>query len=225
MYNIRKKPVKNWLEIDHVLRIEKPEREVLFKEAMEKVGDKQVVTDFWNMLVEYKNHDKSFGVVSSQKLPDGNTNWVVTLLSIAAAGGTMYGILKLNGYQDAANWTSILANAGIIGANGKAIFNDFHHQPKAQKIQNALEAMRILYPDLYDIELCYNKVDMDLIKKGDLRGKKAYQEANRIWNEAKKQGKENDIATRFKMKNAMEKIYNQEKPQPQIEEDEDWLFK
>ena len=222
MDNIRKKPVKNWLEIDHVLRIENPEREVLFKEAMEKVGDKQIVTDFWNLLTEYGNHNKTFGVVS-EKFLDGNLNYLVTLLGLVAAGGTMYGILSMTGSQEAANWAATLANAGIIGANAVALTNDFYHQPKAQKIQNALEAMRILYPDLYDIEMCHNKVDMNLIKNGDLPGRRAYKEANKIWLKAKEEGKTDDIILGFKIREKMNEIYSEQKPE--VVDDEEWEFK
>ena len=207
MRNIRNSNVKNWLDIDNELRIENPEREKFFMEAMRRVGDRKVVSDFWNLLVDYKKHDKTFGVFDSNKTLDGFSNWVVALLGVAAAGGVVGKICQLNQNEIAASLTAIAANLTIMGLDVKLLTNSFYHQPEARRIQQSMEAMRILYPDLYDIELCFNKVDMNLIKNTDFVGKKAYQEANKIWNNAKEDGKTNDVLTAIRIRDKIKEVY------------------
>ncbi len=176
MKNFRKQNMSSISEISTLLRGEDAERADFFDKTIEKIEDKKSVVDFWNLLVEYKKHDKFFGV-AGVKNADGLTGDLTYVLAywLSWAGGlVMYKATDASEFE-------YLGITGILGASSIALLNKFYHLPKAEQAQNLLEAMRVREPELYDVERCFNKTEMlDAEKTGDV-GKKAYQEAHKVW--------------------------------------------
>ena len=175
MKNIRKHYVEDCIDISTGLWLEDRERAMFFMDTVKKIGNRGFVKDFWNLLVEYKKHDKTFGVIEADglKASSGYLNWLVT----AFGGLTVAQVFN----QTGAPLMAVLTNMGVIAADAALIVNNFYNQPIAEQIQEVLEAMRIREPELYEIERCYNKTEMlSAEETGDV-GKKAYQEAHEFW--------------------------------------------
>lgn len=145
MNNIRKKHINNTWEIDLPLRVENPQRARMFEEASDRIKNDELIVDFWNLLVDYKKYDKE-DLLAGKEL--------ATLVATATTG-----VLLANGNTIS---TGITALSTLALAVSSAV-NNFHDVPKAGRIQAALEAMRIIEPELYNVELCFNKAPMHLI--------------------------------------------------------------
>jgi len=184
MKNFRKQNMSSIGEISTLLRGEDAERADFFDKTVEKIEDKKSVVDFWNLLVEYKKHDKVFGI-SGAKDADGFDG---DLMYHLAFFSSLYGGLVMYEATDAREFMN-LGFIGALGAPGLALLNSFYHSQKAEQAQKLLEAMRVREPELYDVERCFNKTEMlDAEKTGDV-GKKAYQKAHKVWlAELKKSG-------------------------------------
>ena len=206
MKNVRKHKVEDWIDISTELWSEDHDRAKFFMDTVKKIGNKGLVKDFWNLLVEYKSYDKKFGVIESDELSGSNgyLNWLVT----AVGGLTVAQVFN----QTGAPLMATLTNLGVTAANAAMLVNNFYCQPKAEQIQDVLEAMRIRVPELYDIELCYNKVDMDVVKNGNFVGKEAYKEAHRVWKTTLEVMGEDvltsDNVGNWRLKSVMDKVFD-----------------
>ena len=211
MKDIRKKAVKNCIEIYFGLYKESPERAKYFLDKMYDIYNQDLITDFWNLLVEFKKHDKTFGVVGNETpdLVSGFANfWVVALGGLTASE-----VLSQSGNA----LMSVLIDLGVAATSVKALVNNFTHLPKAEQIQRVMEAMRIREPELYDIELCFNKVDMEQVKTTQFIGKKAYIEAHKeLVKYLKECGIENAKIDADYVKELVQKNYNKVESQEEL---------
>ena len=181
MINIRKNRVNSVEEIysgllyEYLCNKKKVELPACFVKIKDDIANDELVTDFWNLLIDYKKHDKLFGTsVENNYSADGIPMYDLAYLTTLLGGVTLYKATNFSGFLGA-------SCVAFVGMSGMALLNQFYHLPKAEKIQNLLEAMRIIEPRLYDIELCFNKVDPEKILNNKFIGKKAYQKAHNLW--------------------------------------------
>ncbi len=123
----------------------------LFKKASEKINNDSAIIRFWNNLVEYNKYAKSI---------DKCVN-----ISSAVAGtaiGTVMAKIGSN-YSDLLTCALLVAEAAPFAGVTLATYAN-----KQEKLMCAmeLEGLRVLYPDLYDIELIFNKVPYVQISEG-----------------------------------------------------------
>ena len=145
MKNIRKSHIEHVWELDMPFRVENPQRARLFQEACDKINNDKLIVDFWNLLVDYKKNDKD--------------DYQIDIAKAALATSVTSNILSANG-------NGVLSVVTALGATGMLVdfvVNSLHKIPKADRIQASLQAMRVIEPELYNIELCYNKAPMHLI--------------------------------------------------------------
>ncbi len=145
MKNFRKSHIEHVWDLDMLFRAENPQRERLYQEALDKINNDKLVVDFWNLLVDYKKNDKE--------------DYQLDIAQSALATSITSNILSVNG-------NGVLSTITALGAAGMLVdfaVNNLHKIPKAERIQASLEAMRVIEPELYNIELCFNKAPMHLI--------------------------------------------------------------
>ena len=182
MENIRKNKVDSCNEIANYLWKKERERAIFFIDKVNQIGNDELVKDFWNLLVEYKKCDNILGVsvarseIANGVQMDGFNVWALAMILSEIGTATMYAATNSGA-------VALLGSLSTVGTITAAIINDLHHMPKAERTQKLLDAMRIREPELVDIELCFNKVDMEQVKTAGDISKKAYQEAHEVWNE------------------------------------------
>ena len=215
MKDIRKHIVESCDEIVEYLCKKEPERAAYFIDKIDDIGNDELVKDFWNMLVECKKHNK-FLLFKFKKMSDENEleRWNMTddMIQLAFWSYVLTSSIKYS-YHDLYKIASTLG----IGAVGLDVYNKIYHLHKYEDAAEILEGFRIREPELLDIELCFNKVDMEQVKTtGDI-SKKAYREAHKVWlNYLNEKGidltngdiKFNDVGK--KLNKSLDKVYQEE---------------
>ena len=171
--NIRKKGVEDIHEIEEVLKKENPEYYQILQNVKKSVGNDWSVVIFWNALATTE-------LISSKQ----NIGSTLSALGIGTAAGIVMSYLT----------NQALGVAGLVGGFASLdlslfgyAFNGPTNMDEKYKKQLELESLKVMYPDLYDLELVFNQADLEAVKKSiqetGYDGKQIYIEANKKWKE------------------------------------------
>ena len=169
--NIRKNGVENAKELEEILKQENPEYYALFQQVKQSVSD-WVIDMFWNALAKTE-------IISE-------TQEVGEKLSALGFGTALGVVISYMGNPEG------LGLAGLVGSFaglnfsliGGALSGPTVLTAKDKKLLE-IESMVVMYPDLYDIELIFNRADLEAVKQSIAEtgydGKQIYIEANKKW--------------------------------------------
>ena len=165
--NIRKHKVDSVQEIIDNLE---PGLKEEFEDICKKMDKPFIIRYYWNKLVEY-------GKLAKEDLADN-------LLMAGGSSMIASSLFMFNGNFDAAAVLNFVATGMFAGSIAADYLSN-----KGTKTQMQLERMRILVPELYDVELVFNGYRRQDIDTSEYDGKARYQKLNALLNEELKKTK------------------------------------
>ena len=163
----------------------------LFKKATQKINNDEVVVKFWNDLIDQTKYSKLNNI----------TTGALSIISGTALGTIM---AKIGGSYSDLVTAALLIAEGTFALPMLVVDKANHYEAKGCELE--LEGLRVLYPDLYDIELIFNQVPYSKISEGykanfttdRYEGKQIYLKAHKEYEKYKAENPDKKISDLLK---------------------------